>query len=256
MAFQTHQFPYGDDNYGLLLHCTESNLTACVDAGDAAAAEAALAETGWQLSHIFITHHHGDHTAGLAELKTASWRHRSWSGHSIALQARLYDIRLGDGDHFEFAGRQIDVISTPGHTLDMLNFYIASESMVCTGDTLFVMGCGRIFEGDADMMWASLEKLLALPDQTVIYCSHEYTIANAAFARSVDPDNAALAARQEAIAELRENGFPTVPTRLDLEKATNPFLRVDNAAIRAHLGMETASNAAVFAEIRKRKDHF
>ena len=99
--------------------------------------------------------------------------------------------------------------------------------MVCTGDTLFVMGCGRIFEGDADMMWASLEKLLALPDQTVIYCSHEYTIANAAFARSVDPDNAALAARQEAIVELRENGFPTVPTRLDLEKATNPFLRVD-----------------------------
>jgi hydroxyacylglutathione hydrolase len=118
------------------------------------------------------------------------------------------------------------------------------------------MGCGRIFEGDADMMWASLEKLLALPDQTVIYCSHEYTIANAAFARSVDPGNAALAARQEAIAELRENGFPTVPTRLDLEKATNPFLRVEDAAIRAHLGMETASNAAVFAEIRKRKDHF
>jgi len=148
------------------------------------------------------------------------------------------------------------VIATPGHTLDMLNFHIASEDMVCTGDTLFVMGCGRIFEGDADMMWASLEKLLALPDHTIIYCSHEYTIANAAFARAVDPDNAALAARQQAIAELRNGGLPTVPSRLDLEKATNPFLRVDNAAIRAHLGMEQASNAAVFAEIRKRKDNF
>ena len=118
------------------------------------------------------------------------------------------------------------------------------------------MGCGRIFEGDTAMMWASLEKLLALPDQTVIYCSHEYTIANAAFARSVDPDNAALAARQAAIQELCDNGLPTVPTRLDLEKATNPFLRVDNAAIRAHLNMADASNAAVFAEIRKRKDNF
>jgi hydroxyacylglutathione hydrolase len=214
MAFQTHQFPYGDDNYGLLLHCTESNLTACVDAGDAAATEAALAETGWQLDHIFITHHHGDHTAGLAELKQ---RHGATVLGPVidSAASTLYDKRLGDGDHFEFAGRRIDVISTPGHTLDMLNFYIASESMVCTGDTLFVMGCGRIFEGDADMMWASLEKLLALPDQTVIYCSHEYTIANAAFARSVE-----------------------------------------DAAIRAQLGMETASNAAVFAEIRKRKDHF
>ena len=125
----------------------------------------------------------------------------------------------------------------------MLNFYLPSENIVCTGDTLFVMGCGRIFEGDAATMWASLEKLLTLPDQTVIYCSHEYTIANAAFARSVDPDNTALAARQAAIQELRDNGLPTVPTRLDLEKATNPFLRVDNTAIRAHLGMADASNA-------------
>ena len=255
MTFQTHQFPYGDDNYGLLMHCTESGLTACVDAGDAGATEAALAETGWRLTHIFITHHHGDHTAGLDNLKE---RHdASILGPTTdSAVSSLYDIRLSDGDEFEFAGRKVVVIATPGHTLDMLNFYIPEEDIVCTGDTLFVMGCGRIFEGDSDMMWASLEKLLALPDHTVIYCSHEYTLANANFARSVDPDNTSLAARQGAVIELRDNDLPTVPTRLDLEKATNPFLRVDNAKIRAHLGMEQASNAEVFAEIRRRKDNF
>ena len=255
MTFQTHQFPYGDDNYGLLMHCTESGLTACIDAGDAGATEAALAETGWHLTHIFITHHHGDHTAGLDNLKE---RHNvSILGPTTdSAVSALYDIRLSDGDEFEFAGRKVVVIATPGHTLDMLNFYIPEEDIVCTGDTLFVMGCGRTFEGDSDMMWASLEKLLALPDQTVIYCSHEYTLANANFARSVDPDNTSLAARQGAVIELRDNDLPTVPTRLDLEKATNPFLRVDNAKIRAHLGMEQASNAEVFAEIRRRKDNF
>jgi len=255
MTFQTHQFPYGDDNYGLLMHCTESGLTACVDAGDAGATEAALAETGWRLTHIFITHHHSDHTVGLDNLKERHEASILGPATDSAVSA-LYDIRLNDGDEFEFAGRKVVVIATPGHTLDMLNFYIPEEDIVCTGDTLFVMGCGRIFEGNADMMWASLEKLLALPDHTVIYCSHEYTLANANFARSVDPDNTSLAARQGAVIELRDNGLPTVPTRLDLEKATNPFLRVDNAKIRAHLKMEQASNAEVFAEIRRRKDNF
>ena len=255
MAFQTHQFPYGNDNYGLLLHCTDTGQTACVDAGDATATDAALTETDWRLSHIFITHHHGDHTAGLRDLKN---RHSAWvlGPHIDSAASVLYDTRLKDEDEFDFAGRTVKVIATPGHTLDMLNFYVAEEELACTGDTLFVMGCGRIFEGNADMMWSSLEKLLALPDQTVIYCSHEYTIANAAFALSVDPENASLAARQGAIIELRENHFPTVPTRLDLEKATNPFLRVNDPAIRKHLGMEKATNAEVFSEIRRRKDNF
>jgi len=255
MAFQTHQFPYDSDNYGLLLHCTDTGLTACVDAGNAAATDAALQETGWTLSHIFITHHHGDHTEGLARLAADTAAAVYGPGGDNPGHAHITN-QLAEGDQLSFAGARVTIIATPGHTLDMLNYYLPSEGIVCTGDTLFVMGCGRIFEGDTAMMWASLEKLLALPDQTVIYCSHEYTIANAAFARSVDPDNAALAARQAAIQELRENGLPTVPTRLDLEKPTNPFLRVDNAAIRAQLGMADASNAAVFAEIRKRKDNF
>lgn len=255
MTLKTHQFPYDSDNYGLLLHCSKTGLTACVDAGSAAATDGALAKAGWALSHIFITHHHGDHTADLALLKAKY--NASVLGPAVDSRVSdLYDVRLGDGDHFEFAGRQVKVIATPGHTLDMINFYFPSEAIACTGDTLFVMGCGRIFEGDAAMMWASLEKLLELPDDTTIYCSHEYTLANAAFARSVDPENAALTARQGEIEKLRDKGLPTVPTRMDIEKATNPFLRAHDTSIREHLGMKHASNAEVFAEIRKRKDNF
>ena len=255
MTLQTHQFPYGSDNYGLLLHCQDTGQTACVDAGDSAAAEAALAETGWALTHIFITHHHADHTDGLASLKSA--HNATVLGPKIdSAVSHLYDTQLGDGDHFEFAGRRIDVLATPGHTLDMINFYSADDQIVCTGDTLFVLGCGRIFEGDAPMMWSGLEKLMALPDDTIVYCSHEYTLANAQFAVTVDPGNAALAERQAAFETLRENGLPTVPTRIDLEKATNPFLRASDPSIRAHLGMTDATDAEVFAEIRRRKDNF
>jgi hydroxyacylglutathione hydrolase len=138
----------------------------------------------------------------------------------------------------------------------MINFYSADDQIVCTGDTLFVLGCGRIFEGDALMMWSSLEKLMALPDDTIVYCSHEYTIANAQFAVTVDPDNAALAERQAAFESLRKNGLPTVPTRIDLEKATNPFLRAADPSIREHLAMTDATDAEVFTEIRRRKDNF
>ena len=255
MTLQTHQFPYGSDNYGLLLHCDDTGHTACVDAGDTEATQAALAETGWGLTHIFITHHHADHTEGLADLKTAY--NATVLGPKIdSAVSNLYDTQLGDGDHFEFAGRRIDVLATPGHTLDMINFYSADDQLICTGDTLFVLGCGRIFEGDAAIMWASLEKLMALPDDTIVYCSHEYTLANARFAVTIDPDNTALAERQIAFETLRENNLPTVPTRMDLEKATNPFLRASDPAIRAHLAMTDASDADVFTEIRRRKDNF
>jgi hydroxyacylglutathione hydrolase len=255
MTLQTHQFSYGSDNYGLLLHCRETGQTACVDAGDADVTRAALAETGWRLTHIFITHHHGDHTDGLANLKEVY--NATVLGPKIdSAVSKLYDTHLSDGDHFEFAGRRIDVLGTPGHTLDMLNFYIADDQIVCTGDTLFVLGCGRIFEGNAPMMWAGLEKLMALPDDTIVYCSHEYTLANARFAVTIDPENVALAERQAAFEALRKNNLPTVPTRIDLEKATNPFLRASDPKIRAHLEMPDANDADVFAEIRRRKDNF
>ena len=148
-------------------------------------------------------------------------------------------------------------METPGHTLDMLNFYLPSERVCFTGDTLFALGCGRVFEGDLAMMWNSLSKLIsALPPDTVIYCSHEYTEANAAFALTVDPENYALKARAETIIKLRSNGLPTIPTTMAEELATNPFLRASDPAIQTFLSLEGADNAAVFAEIRTRKDNF
>ena len=148
------------------------------------------------------------------------------------------------------------MIATPGHTLDMLNFYLPDEKLLFSGDTLFTLGCGRVFEGDMRMMWNSLCRLLALPDDTVIYGSHEYTAANAAFAVTVDPDNAALKTRQAEILAAREKHLPTVPTTLAEEKQTNPFLRAADPSIRAHLNMAAASDAEIFAEIRRRKDNF
>lgn len=251
MALEIYQFGYNQDNYGVLLHDSDSGATAMVDAGDAGAARAALTATGWTLTQIWITHHHGDHTAGLSDIaaETGAVTYGPPGVPGI-------DNALAEGDSFVFAGRQVDVLATPGHTLDMLNFHLASEKLAFTGDTLFAMGCGRLFEGDAEMMWASLTKLLALADDTIIYCSHEYTAANAAFALSVDPDNQALQRRAEAVAELRAAGHPTVPTIMALEKETNPFLRPGDPAIRARLGMDAAADSAVFAEIRRRKDNF
>jgi hydroxyacylglutathione hydrolase len=249
------QFPYNADNYGVLIHCNDSGATACIDAGDAAATEAVLAQTGWSLTHIFITHHHADHTAGLAALKATHNAHVIGPPPRSAAISGI-DSALWDGDSFDFANRQVHVMATPGHTTDMINFYLPEEKIVFTGDTLFALGCGRVFEGSFDMMWESLEKLLALPDDTVIYCSHEYTKANADFAVTIDPENDALNKRHAQIIKQRANNIATVPTIMSVEKATNPFLRPDDASIRAHLGMEDARNADVFAEIRRRKDAF
>ena len=251
MAMEIHQFSYNQDNYGVLLHDSDSGATALVDAGEAGAAFAALADTGWSLTQVWITHHHGDHTAGLSDIAAKT-------GAATYGPAGVSGIThvLANGDSLAFAGRQVDVLATPGHTLDMLNFHLASERLAFTGDTLFAMGCGRLFEGDAEMMWASLTRLMALADDTIIYCSHEYTAANAAFALSVDPDNQALQRRAEAVAELRAADQPTVPTIMAMEKETNPFLRATDPAIRARLEMASAPDVAVFAEIRRRKDNF
>lgn len=253
--FQIYQFPYNSDNYGVLVHDADSGETACIDAGDFRAYQAALKSKGWSLTQIWITHHHADHIAGLIELKNATDA-KVIGPKPANTQIAGLDELLGEGARFQFAGREVSVLETPGHTIDMINFFIADEATVFTGDTLFALGCGRLFEGTPAQMWNSLSKLMALPDETTVYCSHEYTKANADFALSVDPDNSALVARADDIATLRADGKPTVPTTIGLERTTNPFVRPDDAGIRAHLGMETDDDALVFAEIRKRKDNF
>lgn len=254
MALHFHQFAYRSDNYGVLVHEDETGETACIDAGDADAMFAALDEKGWRLSELWITHHHADHTSHLSEIKEKTGCLVIGPDYGSSISG--LDKAIKEGDNFEFAGHNVTPIHTPGHTMDMLNYYIEDGKVLFSGDTLFVMGCGRLFEGSAQLMWQSLQKLMSLPEDTIIYCAHEYTQANVTFALSVDPQNEALQNRSELIASLRRTGESTVPTMLSIELATNPFLRAGDKAIREHLNMMDAEDADVFAEIRKRKDNF
>lgn len=250
-----HQYEYMSDNYGVLLHSPAHGQTVCIDSGDASATLNALKQTGWTLTDIWITHHHGDHTAGVAEIKAATNAKVTGPG-ALSKPIESVDTTVSDGDQFDFAGLQVKVIHTPGHTKDMMNYYLPSEELVFTGDTLFTMGCGRLFECDANTMYNSLEKLMSLPPGTVVYSSHEYTIANATFALSVDPDNTLLQERMKKVEALRAAGKATVPSTIQEELDTNPFLRANDKGIREQLNMESASAADVFAEIRQRKDNF
>jgi len=243
------------DNYGVLLHHSERNETVNIDTGDASATLDHLKQQGWTLTEQWVTHHHADHTAGVVELKAAT-KALTVGPTQLSKPIDGLDKTVSDGDTFQFAGLQVQVIHTPGHTKDMMNYYIPSEKLLFTGDTLFTLGCGRLFEADAITMHTSLGKLAALPEDTIVYSSHEYTIANAKFAVSVDPDNQLLKKRLEIIESLRANGKPTVPSTIAEELQTNPFLRASDAGIRKHLGMQDAADSAVFAEIRKRKDEF
>jgi len=254
-TLECFQFPYGSDNYGVLLHDSASGETACIDAGDANAAMQALGAKGWSLTHLLITHHHGDHTAGLTNLKAKTGCHVI-GPEPLSKPIPGLDTRVSDSSEFDFANRVVSVLHTPGHTTDMVNYYFADDKLLFTGDTLFSMGCGRLFEGDAAMMLNSVSKLNALPDDTLVYCAHEYTSTNARFALDVDPDNAVLRKRSEEVTALRSKNLATVPSLLGLEKQTNPFLRTDNAGIRETLAMADASDVAVFAELRERRNQY
>jgi hydroxyacylglutathione hydrolase len=255
MALEIRLVPLLSDNYGYLLHDAATGDTAVVDPSEAGPVLAALKAEGWRLNHILNTHHHPDHIGGNAELKAAT-------GAKIAApRADLHripavDVPLAEGDRYRVGGSEAQIFAVPGHTSGHIALWFEADAALFSGDTLFSLGCGRLFEGTPEEMWRSLGKLRALPDATRVYCGHEYTQSNARFALTVEPDNAALQARAAEVAALRAAGRPTIPTILGVEKATNPFLRADQPAVQAAFGSAGRSAADTFAAIRRGKDNF
>jgi hydroxyacylglutathione hydrolase len=239
MPLTVRQFPCLSDNYGFLVRDEATGLAACIDTPDAGAILAQLDKLGWTLDLILNTHWHADHAGGNAEVQAAT-------GARVVGPAEVgrispVDRLVFDGDIVELGETRFEVMDTGGHTLGHISYFDAEDQIAFVGDTLFALGCGRLFEGTPEQMWASLSRLAALPEETAVYCAHEYTASNARFALTVD-DNPLLAVRAEEIFAARERGEPTVPTTIAREKATNPFLR--------------AGDAKAFAAVRAAKDAF
>jgi hydroxyacylglutathione hydrolase len=256
MTISVHQYLCLTDNYGALIHDPTTGATACVDVPEAAPTLAALAERGWNLTDILITHHHADHIQGVPDVMVKFPKAKVWGPAKDTARIPFLDHQLKEGDTAGVGSLRANVIETPGHTLGHIAYHFREDAVAFCGDTLFSLGCGRVFETPLAVMWTSLAKLAALPGETQVYCGHEYTQANGRFAISIEPGNSVLKARIEEIARLRAEGRPTVPTTIAAELAANPFLRVEEPAIRAVLGMAGAEPAAVFGELRSRKDRF
>ena len=251
--FEVFQFPARSDNFGVLVHDPDSGATLAIDAPEFDAVTEALERHGWLLSHILVTHKHADHIEGIPGLK-AGYPVEVIGPALSSAETGMYDRRVSDGDRFEWAGSEVHVIATPGHTLDHVSYHFPGEKLVFVADTIFALGCGRVIEGTYEMMWDSIKRLRALPDDTALYCGHEYTVANGRFAVTIEPGNAALKERFAEAERLRAAGLATLPTTVGREKAANPFLRADVPEVMAAVGMPGADPAAVFAEIRMRKD--
>lgn len=246
MALTVHQFPCLDDNYGFLVRDMDTGATACIDTPDADRTLGELASHEWKLDVILNTHWHRDHTQGNVKLRDVTGA-RVIGPAEIARSSPV-DRLVQPGDSITLGATRFEVIDSGGHTAQHVSYHDPVSAIAFVGDTLFAMGCGRLFEGDADQMWASLTRLAALPPHTQVYCAHEYTEANGRFAVTRDP-SAAVAERLARVRQLRASGRSTVPTTIDLELATNPFLR----APQLHPGM---SPAAAFALERRAKDEF
>jgi len=249
------QIPVLQDNYLYLVHEPISGDTAIVDPAVDEPVIAELEARGWRLTHILNTHHHMDHTGANLALKR---RYGATVIGPAADKDRIpgIDTGVGDGDRVMLGNTSADVYFVPGHTRGHIAYHFSADKALFCGDTLFAMGCGRLFEGTPEQMWNSLSKLMALPDETRVFCAHEYTAANGAFALSVEPKNAALVARMTEVKRLRADGLPTVPSTLALEKETNPFLRPMSTEIQAMVGLEGAALTDIFREVRCRKDSF
>ncbi|MEQ3711214.1 MAG: hydroxyacylglutathione hydrolase [Tateyamaria sp.] len=255
MPLEIRTIPCLSDNYAYLAHDPDTGATAAIDIPEAGPIIAVLAETGWTLSDILITHHHYDHVDGLAALLAA---HPARVIGSAADAHRLpaLDVEVNEGDTVRIGNEIGTVIDVSGHTINHIAFYFPDSAALFTADSLMALGCGRVFEGTMPQMHASLQKLAALPGDTVVYSGHEYTAANAKFALTIDPDNLALISRVRDVTEKRANGIATVPSLLSEELATNPFLRANDPAVQSQMGMTGANAADVFTEIRTRKDNF
>lgn len=249
------QLPVLHDNYIYLIHEPSTGATAVVDPALPEPPMEAAKERGWTITHILNTHHHMDHVGGNLAIQKET-------GCTIvgprADRERIpgIGIELGDGDRFQLGGAAAQVFFTPGHTRGHIVYWFEDAGALFCGDTLFAMGCGRLFEGTPSQMWTSLQKLRALPDETRVYCAHEYTLANGTFALSVEPQNQALQERMIEVKSLRERNIPTIPSTMGLEKETNPFLRPSSGDLRMTVGLEVASDVDVFAKTRELKDQF
>jgi hydroxyacylglutathione hydrolase len=255
MAVDVRLIPCLSDNYAVLLRDKESGAVAVVDAPEAKPIVAALEAENWKLTYVLVTHKHGDHIEGIPELKQR-YGATVIGPRAEASSIPTLDRQVAEPDTVEVGGLRAKVFDTPGHTAGHICYWFEKEKLLFSADTLFALGCGRPFERPAPVLWESLLKLRKLPDDVMVYCGHEYTLSNARFSVTVDPANSALKDRLAAIEKARAANRPTVPSKLGDEKATNPFLRADDPAVAAAVGMKGKDAAAVFTELRERKNSF
>ncbi len=256
MALELVTIPCLADNYCFLMHCSETGDTAVIDVPEAAPVSAALRERGWALTHVLLTHHHYDHIDGLEEVKAEYPDAVVIGAEADAHRLPPLDLKVKEGDTITVGIEWVRVIDVSGHTMGHIAFHFPESEVVFTGDSLMALGCGRLFEGTPPRMFESLAKLAALPPETTVCSGHEYTLANAKFALTIEPGNAALQARAKDTEKLRAAGIPTVPSRLGLELETNPFLRSKSPEVQQTVGLLNGDPVAVFAAVRKAKDDF
>jgi hydroxyacylglutathione hydrolase len=249
---QVHQFPCLSDNYGFLLHNSVSGETAAIDTPDAKEYLKQAAAKGWTITHIWNTHWHPDHAGGNAEIVEATGA-KVVAPREVERLSKIDEV-VGHGDTVRLGEHEANVIDVSGHTNGHIAYFIPEEGIAFVGDAVFALGCGRMFEGEPEQFWTSLDRIRRLPTQTTLYCAHEYTAANAKFALHADPDNAALREYAEEVEAKRARGEPTVPTVLARELETNPFLRADDPALAARWG--GSHPPETFAALRAAKDSF